>query len=119
MNHEEHFVPGSYAEDPFANIQFNQKHFSSSDDEYYNENKSKFVDNIPDDSIVVYDYYNYKFENLYFHNNVFYYYDGIQYRKLHINEDKRNHSKYVCAKDEKNKLIQIYYSKFKQLYNLD
>ncbi len=102
-------------DDPFSNIQFNRSTHSYSSIEEDND----ILDSIPDDSIVVDDYKEYRFENLYFHNNIFYHYDGIQYRKLRINEDYRNHSKYVCARDEKNKLIRIYYAKFKRLYDLD
>ncbi len=102
-------------DDPFSNIQFNRSTHSYSEEEEYNN----ILDNIPDDSIVVDDYDDNRFENLYFHNNIFYHYDGITYRKLRINEDYRNHSKYVCARDEKNKLVRIYYAKFKRLYDLD
>lgn len=100
-------------DDPFSNIQFNRSTHSYSEEEEYNN----ILDNIPDDFIVVDD--DNRFENLYFHNNIFYHYDGITYRKLRINEDYRNHSKYVCARDEKNKLVRIYYAKFKRLYDLD
>lgn len=85
-----------------------------------NRNKSKcngveyiYVDTIPDDSIVVDEYSNWKFENYYYYDNKFYFYNGIQYRILHINEDKRG-NKHVMVRDTNNKSRAIYYSKFKK-----
>ena len=54
----------------------------------------EFVTDLPDDAIVVNDYDNHQFEDNYFHYNVFFFYNGILYRKLHVNENKRSGSKY-------------------------
>ena len=100
----------------------NLRWISKSDNQ---KNKSSFkgviyeyVDEIPDDSIVVNDYGKYKFENYYYCDNIFYFYNGVQYRKLHINEFK-NGSKYVNMYNTNNEKVQICYSKFKKIYDLD
>ena len=53
-----------------------------------------------------------------FIDDVFYYYTGNNYKKLHVNENK-NGSKSVRMIDDNRKNISVYYSKFKKLYNLD
>lgn len=82
----------------------------------------EYVDDIPDEVTVVNSYdtkaNHYVFENYYFHDNVFYYFTGIQYRKLHINTEKKSGSLYVNMNDINNKQVQVHYSKFKRLYNL-
>ena len=78
----------------------------------------EFVDDIPDDAIEVTDYNNHEFEFYYFYDDEFYYWNGVRYRKLHINE-KKNGSLFVCMKDINNKRIQVYINKFKRLYGLD
>ena len=78
----------------------------------------EYVDEIPDDSIVVNEYGTNEFENYYFHNNIFYFYNGIQYRKLHVNERKRDGAKFVCLLNTNGKVITVFYSKFKRLHNL-
>ncbi|KAK8853760.1 hypothetical protein M9Y10_016303 [Tritrichomonas musculus] len=78
----------------------------------------EFVDNIPDDAIVVNKYGEHTFENYFYYDNAFYFYNGIQYRKLYINENKRGH-KYVCTRNIENKRVKIFYSKFKILYDVD
>lgn len=77
-----------------------------------------YVDNIPDDSIVVNDYGDHEFENYYYYNDVFYFYNGVQYRKLHINEFK-NGSKFVYMIDTDGKCVSVCYNKFKKIYNFD
>jgi hypothetical protein len=76
-----------------------------------------FVDNISPDSIVVDHYNDHEFENLYFHDDIFYYFNGVQYRVLHINE-YRNGALAVRAQDTNNQSICIYYSRFKRQYDL-
>ena len=90
-----------------------------------NKNKSsnkgiqyEFVDNIPGDAIVVKDYGKHTFTNYYFIDDVFYFYTGMNYKKLHVNENK-NGNKIVKMIDNDGKSISVYYSKFKKLYNLD
>ena len=84
----------------------------------------EYVDTIPGDSIVVDEYGTNEFENYYFHDNIFYFYNGIQYRKLHVNERKRDSqklkcgAKFVCLLNTNGKVITVFYSKFKRLHNL-
>ena len=79
----------------------------------------EFVKDISDDSIKVLDYGNHRFEDgdYYYHNDKFFFFNGIDYRILHVNENKQG-LKFVCMKSIAGKTIQVYYSKFKQLYNL-
>ena len=83
----------------------------------------EYVDTIPDDAIVVNEYgtrtAQHRFENYYFHDNTFYFYNGIQYRKLHVNEMKRDRAKFVCLTNTNGKVINVYYHKFRKLYHLE
>ena len=78
-----------------------------------------FVDVISDDSIQLTDYGNHKFENYYYDESTdkFYFWNGIQYRELHINVDKYGLN-YVNAVNVNKNRVKIYYSKFKLLYNI-
>jgi hypothetical protein len=76
-----------------------------------------FVDEIPTEAIHVSEYSGHEFTDLYFYNNEFYYFNGIQYRILHINERKNNLIS-VCIKDNDHYFVAIYYSKFKREYDL-
>ena len=76
----------------------------------------EYVDSISDDSIVVNEYNGHIFEN-YYYDNAFYFYNGINYRKLFINQRKNNRL-FVCMKDTNNKIIQVYYSTFKKQHDL-
>ena len=82
----------------------------------------KYVDTIPDDAIVVNDYETtyerHEFVDYYFYNNKFYFYNGIQYRELYINETKHDGSKYVCLLNTNGRKVNVYYSKFKQQHDL-
>ena len=77
----------------------------------------EFIDNVPDEAIVVNEYNNHQLNDYYFHGNVFYFFNGIQYRKLHINES-RNGSLFVNMIDIEGKRIKVFYSKFKRLHDL-
>ena len=77
----------------------------------------EYVDTIPDDAIKVDSYGNHTFDNYYYHNNVFYFYTGINYRKLHINENKCG-NKSVCLVNEDEKRVQVCYSKFKKEHDI-
>lgn len=84
----------------------------------------EYFDEIPledeDDAIIeVSEYGNHHFTELYFYNNYFYVFNGIQYRRLYINYDKRNGNAYVITADSNNKQTQIRYQKFKTLYLLN
>ena len=92
-----------------------------------NRNKSshlgvqyEFVDEIDDESIEVTDYGKHQFENYYYDQTVdeFYFWNGKQYRKLHINTNKSSGSLYVNMMDTDNKKVNIYFSQFKKLYDL-
>lgn len=94
----------------------NKRHSTSNENIVY-----EYVDEIPNEAIVV-DFYDskfnhYEFENYYFYDNVFYFFNGVQYRKLHINEFKIG-LKFVCMNDVDNKKVQVYYTKFKQQHDL-
>ncbi len=79
-----------------------------------------YVNEIDEDSITVTDYGNHKFEEYYFDEKVnkFYFWNGIQFRELHIVENKRKCALYVNAIDTNNKPVKIYYSVFKKLYGI-
>jgi len=77
----------------------------------------EFIDKLPDEAIVVLDYNEHEFEDLYYYNDYFYFYNGIQYRKLHIIY-KKNGSAVVNTKDIEGKQCQICYTRFKRLYDL-
>ncbi|KAA6374595.1 MAG: hypothetical protein EZS28_029878 [Streblomastix strix] len=76
-----------------------------------------YLDDIDDESIVVNEYGNWQFENLYFHNDIFYFYNGLKFKQLHINETKGG-SYFVCAVDINGMRHQICYNKFKRFVGL-
>lgn len=83
--------------------------------------KYEYVDELPEDAMVV-DFYDttnghHEFENYYFHDDVFYFWTGIEYRILHICETKSG-NKYVNTRDVDNKVVAIMYSKFKRQHDL-
>ena len=78
----------------------------------------EYVDEISDNAIEVTDYGNHEFEDYYFYDDVFYFWNGVRYRKLDVKEDFRG-SLFVNVRDINNKQTKIYYSKFKKLYDLD
>ncbi len=88
----------------------------------FNKGKNKgivyeFVDDIPTDAIVVNEYSKWKFEDVYFHEDVFYFFNGIRYRKLHILE-KKSGALYVNVYDADGVFRAIMYAKFKHEYDL-
>ena len=94
-----------------------------------NKNKSsrygidyEYFDEIPceneEDIIEVRDYGNHEFENLYFCDNYFYFWNGVQYKRLHINY-RKNGSAHIWIKDIENNECVIFYSSFKKLYGID
>lgn len=74
--------------------------------------------NIPNDSLKITDYNTHIFESYYYYENNFYFYNGVEYRKLHINE-KKNGYKFVNMMSIKGKKIQIYLTRFKKIYDLN
>jgi hypothetical protein len=77
----------------------------------------EYVDDIPEDSIRVEDYKGYHPADIYFHEDTFFQFNGINYRKLHINKAK-NGSLFVCTTSIEGKSILLYYSSFKEIYGL-
>ncbi|KAK8853610.1 hypothetical protein M9Y10_017171 [Tritrichomonas musculus] len=77
----------------------------------------EYVNEIPEDSIIVREYNGYEFENYYYYDNNFYYYNGISYRKMYINEGKRGNS-YVVPMTIEGKKVKISLSTFKKLHDL-
>ena len=100
--------------------------FVSSHDNSINKGTNKciryeYVDSLPEEAIIVNEYttrnIHHEFENYFYYNDVFYFFNGIKYRKLNIHE-KSNHSLCVQLIDINNKYVSVYYSKFKQQYDL-
>ncbi|KAK8895901.1 hypothetical protein M9Y10_013787 [Tritrichomonas musculus] len=77
----------------------------------------EYVNEIPEDSIIVREYNGYEFENYYYYDNNFYYYNGISYRKMYINEGKRGNF-YVVPMTIEGKKVKISLSTFKKLHDL-
>ena len=76
-----------------------------------------YMNSIPDDAIIVSHYCDHVFENYFYYNDVFYFFNGFQYRALHINTNKIG-SKLVNLIDINGKRVRLYVSKFKKLYDL-
>ncbi|KAA6347347.1 MAG: hypothetical protein EZS28_052037 [Streblomastix strix] len=76
-----------------------------------------YVDDIDDESIVVNEYGNYQFENLYFNNDIFYFFNGLKFKQLYIYEAKGGYH-FVYATDINGKRRRIQYTKFKKLVGL-
>ena len=79
----------------------------------------EYVYKLPDNYIKVDKYNSHTFNNYYYANDVFYYFNGIRYRKLHVNTSKKSGSKYVYMTEEKdNKQIQVrvFINQFKIYY---
>ena len=76
-----------------------------------------FFDDIDDEAVVVTDYGTHRFENYYYvpDEDSFYFYNGVKYRRLHINE-KKNGYLFVYMMSTENKCVQVYLSRFKKLY---
>ena len=81
----------------------------------------EFIDDIPEDAIAV-EWYetrteHHEFESYYFYNDVFYFFNGIKYRILHVNYNKSGNA-FVSMRDVENRLVSVYYTKFKRQYDL-
>ncbi|KAI5488564.1 hypothetical protein TVAGG3_0970650 [Trichomonas vaginalis G3] len=81
------------------------------------ENIDEFVDEISDEAVEITAYGKHSFEFYYYVENedAFYYYTGLNYRKLHINFTKTG-AAYVCMIDTENKRVILCINKFKRLY---
>ena len=95
-----------------------------------NRNKSShmgivynYVDDIPDESIKIKEYGEHLFDDYYYYHDdksnedLFFWYNGSQYRVLHINESKDGQLfVYMLGSDDA--WVSVYLSKFKRLYGL-
>ena len=81
----------------------------------------EYFDKIDNEAIEVNEYGNHQFEFYYYveKEDSFYFYNGVQYRKLHININKSSGSAYVCMIDTNNKKPHVFLNKFKELYNIE
>ena len=77
----------------------------------------EYVDTIPDDAMKADTYGKHRFEDYFFYDNVFYFYTGINYRKLNINENKYG-NKWVSLISDNGKNVSVYYSKFKKEHDI-
>ena len=79
----------------------------------------EYVNDIDEDCILVDSYGKHTFENYYYDvkEDIFYFFNGINYRKLKINYTRHKYA-LVYANDINNKRVKIYYSSFKKYYNL-
>ena len=84
-----------------------------------NNNKSnqQTVEEIHEDSIQVNSYSGHEFENLYFHDDVFYVYNGISYNIKPKYQNKAGNW-YIKVRDLTGVDRAIYYTKFKREYGL-
>ena len=66
------------------------------------------------------EYNNYQFEDYYYDDetDAFYFWNGLQFRKLNVCFDKRG-SAFVNMRDINNDRVQIYYARFKKIYGFD
>lgn len=85
----------------------------------YGKYKCQYFDELPnvEEAIEVYQYGNHQFDNLYYVENDFYVYNGLQYRKLNRLKDIRG-SYFVNSRDVNNKQTRIYFSTFKKIYDI-
>ena len=88
----------------------------------YNGVQSNYVDDIPDESLIV-DFYDtrngrrYEFEGYYYNDGVFYYDNDINYRILNINTMKCG-NQYVAMRDIYGRAISVYINRFLQQHDL-
>ena len=89
--------------------------------DHINRNKQyEFFDEIDKNAVVVNDYGRHQFEDYFYvpEEDSFYFYNGVKYRRLHLNE-KKNGSLFVCMMNTENKWVQVCLSKFKKIYGFD
>ena len=79
--------------------------------------KYEYVDDLPNESIEVTHYGTHEFENLWFHGDEFYLWNGLQFRKLHRILNKVG-TWMVRTLDVNGERTFIYYTKFKREYDL-
>ena len=77
----------------------------------------EYVDSLPAGAIEFTHYNQHELVNYYFHNNVFYFYNGIKYRKLVIRTDNTGNL-FVYACNINGDYITVCYNQFKRLYGI-
>ena len=85
----------------------------------HNNLEYEFVDEISEDAIEITDYGRHHFQFYYYdvEDDAFYYYTGVNYRRLHINFN-RSGVAFVHAINTNNQRVNICINKFKRLYDL-
>ena len=85
----------------------------------YNGYEAEYFDEIDENAIEVSEYNKYHFIDYYYveKEDLFYFWNGIKYRKLKICYNKDGYA-LVNMRDINNKVIRIYYTKFKRQYDL-
>ena len=80
----------------------------------------EFFDNIDDEAVVVNDYGRHQFENYFYvpDEDAFYFYNGVKFRRLHVNEMK-NGSLFVYMVSTENKRVKVILSRFKKIYGFE
>ena len=67
---------------------------------------------------MIVDHYNHHtFDNYYYFEDTFYFYNGLKYRVLHVYQNKSGNY-YVHMTNTERKNICVYYTQFKQQYDL-
>ena len=97
-----------------------ESYYSSTDDEPVERvaNGTRFVTSLPNDALPVPSFNNWKFEDLFFHNNTFYRYNGINYSVLTKTYDNISHIYTTKVTDINGVIRVIYYTNFKREYDL-
>ena len=79
----------------------------------------EYVDDIDDEAIEITDYGTHHFKSYYYveSEDSFYFFNGVKYRRLHININKRGYTSIYAIDSEHNK-VQISILTFKRLYGI-
>ena len=96
----------------YMNLDSESSYSYSTEDE--SARTSRFAKCIPKNAIKVKSFNNWKFEDLYFHNDTFYKYNGIDYSILPKHYDNQCHIYTTKTVDINNVIRVIYYTKFKR-----
>ena len=80
----------------------------------------EYVDQIPEEAVVVHDYGVHSFQDYYYvpEENSFYFFNGLQYRRLRVNE-RRNGTLHVYMQDTEGRSVCVFLAKFRRLYGFD
>ena len=84
----------------------------------YGGYEATYVGELSDDAFEVTDYCGHQLEFYYFDQDNFFFFNGLTYRELHVNEHKRSGALYVNARDIEGKRVRIFFNKFKKEYDL-